>query len=128
MLMSTKSFRDIMLSLGSRGRVLVETISFYRFSNSPHCQDHPSVVGGILDSGIFEFAGLLYLACFAGERLGDVSRQFDHSMSAHCRGMGLVSTQNTTARRVAHSTVAGKQSLKKTKLKLNRCPAKPNTC
>jgi hypothetical protein len=81
-----------MLSLGSRGRVPVEIISFCRFSGGLHCQDHPSVVGGILDSGIFEFAGLLYLACFAGERPGDVSRQFDHSTSARCRGMGLVSS------------------------------------
>ncbi len=38
-----------------------------------------------------EFAGLLYLARFAGERLDNNSRQFERPISVHRRGMGPAS-------------------------------------
>jgi hypothetical protein len=38
-----------------------------------------------------EFAGLLYLAHFAGERPGNNSRQFERPISIHHRGMGTAS-------------------------------------
>ncbi len=64
--------------------ILVGNMTSGGFSDGPQCQEHPAVVSGILDSGrlatIFaglEFAGLLSLAHFAGERPGDISRQFD---------------------------------------------------
>jgi hypothetical protein len=38
-----------------------------------------------------EFAGLLYLARFAGERPGNNSRQFEHPISIHRHGMGPAS-------------------------------------
>jgi hypothetical protein len=60
-------------------------MSFGGSGISPHCQDHPAVVGRILDSGaaIFaglEFAGLFYLARFEGKRPGEASQQFDCPM------------------------------------------------
>jgi hypothetical protein len=70
-----------------------------------HRQDHPAVVGGILDSSgstaifaglefIFarlEFAGLLYPACFVGKRPGNTSHRFDCPRSIHRPGMGPAS-------------------------------------
>ncbi len=58
---------------------------------SLHYQDHPAHVGGTLDySGSaaicarLEPNGPLYLACFAGENLGNASRQSGDPMSVHC--------------------------------------------
>jgi hypothetical protein len=55
----------------------------FQLISGPYCQDHPAVVGGILDSGglaaIFaglEPTGLCYLMCFAGERPGYTSRKY----------------------------------------------------
>jgi hypothetical protein len=56
----------------------MENTPFSRFSAGPHHQDHPAVLGGILDSGglasIFaglEPAGFLYLKSFAAKIPGD---------------------------------------------------------
>jgi hypothetical protein len=55
-------------------------MSFSGFSASPHYQDHPAVVGRILDSGRFadisdrlETDRFLYLARFAGESPDNVA-------------------------------------------------------
>ncbi len=65
----------------------MKNMSFGGSGISPHCQDHPAVVGRILDSGRFaaifaglEFAGLFYLARFEGKRPGEASQQFDCPM------------------------------------------------
>ncbi len=76
----------------------MENTSFSGFGTSPHYQDHPPVVGGILDSGglaaIFarlEPAGLLYLVHSAGESSSDALCHSGHPPPIHCHGMGLAS-------------------------------------
>ncbi len=62
-------------------RILAKNMFFLGFITSPYCQDHPAVVGGILDSSGFtaiydglEFAGLHYVARFESKRPGDDSQ------------------------------------------------------
>jgi hypothetical protein len=69
---------------GSRVHILAENKSFSGFRTDLLCQDHPAVVGGILDSrgmvAIFnrlEFTKRLFLAHFAGENLRDASCQLN---------------------------------------------------
>jgi hypothetical protein len=68
----------------------MENMSFGRFIAGPHHQDHPSALGGILDSSrlaaIFaglEFAGLLCLQRFADDSPGNASYQSSRPMPVH---------------------------------------------
>ncbi len=77
----------------------MEKTSFGGFSVNSHPQEHPAVVGGILDpvklAAIFarlEPAELLYLEHSAGESPSDLSRQSGHPASIHCYGMGQASS------------------------------------
>jgi hypothetical protein len=85
-------------------------------------QDHPAVFGEILNFGVlaanagFEFAGVLYMACFTGKRPGNVSCQFDHPTSAHHRRMGL--SENTSAGPSAHSAASGKHITEKNEVEI----------
>jgi hypothetical protein len=84
-------------------------------------QDHPAVVGQILDSGrLTAYSGLSYLNRFALENPGDTSWQSGCPTSIHCRAMGLASSGiYTSARPATHSATTGKLSPRKMK-KLNR--------
>jgi hypothetical protein len=82
----------------SRGRIMMENMSFSRLSICPHHHDYLAAIGRILDSSrlatIFadlEPAGLLYLVLFSGKSTGDVSCQSGHPASVYSCGMGLAS-------------------------------------
>jgi hypothetical protein len=62
-----------------------------------------------------EFAGLLYLARFAGERPSKNSRKFEYTMSVHRSGMGLASSGIYQRKTATNSAAASKPPLRKRK-------------
>jgi hypothetical protein len=122
-------------SPGSRGCILVENMPFIRFSVNLHSQDPypPAVVGSILDvSGLatiftrLEFAGLLYLACFASEVQEtpyanltalhpSIATEWDQLEAEYIR------------KTCCHSATASKPLLRKMHFKFSRCAQSMST-
>jgi hypothetical protein len=112
--------------LGAKGHMLIENMSFSGYSAGLHHQNHPVVVGRILDSSrlaviiaSIEFARLLYLQHFAGKRPSYASCKSGSPTSVHRRGMRPLA--EVYIRNTCRSfSAAMKPLLKKMKYKLNR--------